>query len=143
MVDIMGYINIENGQRKLVLRSADDSVDCKSRFKMIAPEITFGYNELVDALNDAIDKEAALTDGVYVTDESFKAPEITNYNYDQLMIEFKDLVGIVMNKNQSNATKLTSIVDKYLGKGKKVAEATPDQAELIYLIISEIKSDLL
>ena len=143
MVDIMGYIEIDNGQRKLILRSADDSVDCKSRFKMIAPEIPFGYNELVDALNEAIDKEAALTNGAFVTNESFKAPEVTNYDYDALMAEFKDIVGIVMGKNQTNAVKLTAIVDKYLGKGKKVAEATPEQSELIYLIISEIKSDLL
>ena len=143
MVDIMGYINIDNGQRKLILRSADDSVDCKSRFKMIAPEITFGYNELVDALNEAIDKEAALTNGAYVTDESFQAPEVTNYDYDSLMTEFKDMVSVVMAKNQTNAVKLTAIVDKYLGKGKKVADATPDQAELIYLIINEIRSDLL
>ena len=143
MVDIMGYIEIDNGQRKLILRSADDSVDCKSRFKMIAPEIPFGYNELVDALNEAIDREASLTNGEFVTDESFKAPEVTNYDYDALMAEFKDIVGIVMGKNQTNAVKLTAIVDKYLGKGKKVAEATPEQSELIYLIISEIKSDLL
>lgn len=143
MVDIMGYINIDNGQRKLILRSADDSVDCKSRFKMIAPEITFGYNELVDALNEAIDKEAALTNGEFVTNESFKAPEVTNYDYDSLMVEFKDIVSVVMAKNQTNAVKLTAIVDKYLGKGKKVADATPDQAELIYLIINEIRSDLL
>ena len=143
MVDIMGYIEIDNGQRKLILRSADDSVDCKSRFKMIAPEIPFGYNELVDALNEAIDREAALTNGEFVINESFKAPEVTNYDYDALMAEFKDIVGIVMGKNQTNAIKLTAIVDKYLGKGKKVAEATPEQSELIYLIISEIKSDLL
>lgn len=143
MVDIMGYIEINNGQRKLILRSADDSVDCKSRFKMIAPEIPFGYNELVDALNEAIDKEAALTNGKFVTNESFKAPEVTNYDYDALMEEFKNLVGAVMTKSQSNAVKLTAIVDKYLGKGKKVADATPEQSELIYLIISEIKSDLL
>ena len=143
MVDIMGYINIDNGQRKLILRSADDSVDCKSRFKMIAPEITFGYNELVDALNEAIDKEAALTNGEFVTDESFKTPEVTSYDYDSLMAEFKDMVSVVMAKNQTNAVKLTAIVDKYLGKGKKVADATPEQAELIYLIINEIRSDLL
>ena len=143
MVDIMGYIEINNGQRKLILRSADDSVDCKSRFKMISPENTFGYNQLVDSLNQAIYKEAALTNGEFVTNESFKAPEVTNYDYDALMAEFKDIVGIVMGKNQTNAVKLTAIVDKYLGKGKKVAEATPEQSELIYLIISEIKSDLL
>ena len=143
MVDIMGYINIDNGQRKLILRSADDSVDCKSRFKMIAPEIVFGYDELVNALNEAIDKEASLTNGEFVTDESFKAPEVTEYDYDALMEEFKNLVGAVMTKSQSNAVKLTAVVDKYLGKGKKVADATPEQSELIYLIINEIKSDLL
>jgi hypothetical protein len=59
------------------------------------------------------------------------------------MAEFKEVVSVVMAKNQTNAVKLTSIVDKYLGKGKKVADATPEQAELIYLIINEIKSDLL
>ena len=143
MVDIMGYISIDNGQRKLILRSADDSVDCKSRFKMIAPEITFGYNELVNALNEAIDKEASLTNGIYVTDESFQTPEVTEYNYDALMEEFRELVSAVMAKNQTNGVKLTAIVDKYLGKGKKVADATPEQSELIYLIISEIKTDLL
>ena len=143
MVDIMGYINIDNGQRKLILRSADDSVDCKSRFKMIAPEIVFGYDELVNALNEAIDKEASLTNGEFVTDDSFKAPEVTEYDYDALMEEFKNLVGAVMTKSQSNAVKLTAIVDKYLGKNKKVADATPEQSELIYLIINEVKSDLL
>lgn len=143
MVDLMGYIDVNNGERKLVLRSADDSIDCKSRFKMIAPIITFGYNELVEALNEAIDKEASLTDGAFVTDESFKTPEVVNYNFDALIEEFQNLVGTVMTKSQSNAPKLTSIVDRYLGKGKKVSDATPEQAELIYLIINDIKSDLL
>lgn len=143
MVDLMGYIDVNNGERKLVLRSADDSIDCKSRFKMIAPVITFGYNELVEALNEAIDKEASLTNGAFVTNESFKAPEVVTYNFDALIAEFQDLVGAVMTKSQSNAPKLTSIVDRYLGKGKKVSDATPEQAELIYLIINDIKSDLL
>lgn len=143
MVDLMGYIDVNNGERKLVLRSADDSIDCKSRFKMIAPVITFGYNELVEALNEAIDKEAALTNGAFVTNESFKTPEVVNYNFDALIEEFQNLVGAVMTKSQSNAPKLTSIVDRYLGKGKKVSDATPEQAELIYLIINDIKNDLL
>jgi hypothetical protein len=144
MVDIMGYINIDNGQRKLILRSADDSVDCKSRFKMIAPEIVFGYDELVNALNEAIDKEASLTNGEFVTDESFKAPEITEYDYDALMEEFQTLAGGLMERDSAtNGPKITQIIDKYLGKGKKIAEATRDQAEFIYLIVNEIKEDLM
>ena len=49
-----------------------------------------------------------------------------------------------MTKNQSvYGPKITHIVEKYLGKGKKVSETTPDQAEFISLIINEIKEDLL
>ena len=39
--------------------------------------------------------------------------------------------------------KIVAIVEKYLGKGKKVAETTPDQAEFIFLIVSEIKDELM
>ena len=144
MVDIMGYINIENGHRKLILRSANDSVDCKSRFKMIESEINFGYDELVKALNDAIDKEASLTNGNFVTDKEFVAPTVTNYDYDSLMNEFQTLVGSLMEKNSAtNGPKVTQIIERYLGKGKKISETTRDQAEFIYLIVNEIKEDLM
>ena len=59
------------------------------------------------------------------------------------MSEFQDVVGKLMNTNANNASKITAIVEKYLGKGKKVTEATPDQAGFIYLILEEIKSELL
>lgn len=143
MVDLMGYIDVNDGQRKLVLRSADDSIDCKSRFKMIAPVIDFGYDELVKALNEAIDAEAKTTGGQYVTNESFQAPEVVEYDFDALMGEFRELAGALMQKSQTNGIKITQIVDKYLGKGKKVGDATPDQAELIHLIVTEVKEDLM
>lgn len=144
MVDIMGYIDVENGQRKLILRSADDSVDCKCRFKMIAPEITFGYKSLVNALNDAIDKEASETNNQYVTNEKENVVLTKTYDYDALMNEFQSLAGALMEKNSaSNGPKITQIVEKYLGKGKKIVETTPDQAEFVYLINTEIKEDLM
>ena len=59
------------------------------------------------------------------------------------MKEFKELAGILMQKSQTNGIKITQIVDKYLGKGKKVGDATPDQAELIHLIVTEVKEDLI
>ena len=144
MVDIMGYIDVENGQRKLILRSADDSVDCKCRFKMITPEITFGYKSLVNALNDAIDKEASETNNQYVTNEKENVVLTKTYDYDALMNEFQSLAGALMEKNSaSNGPKITQIVEKYLGKGKKIVETTPDQAEFVYLINTEIKEDLM
>ena len=148
MSDIIGYAHPKvtpDGESKMVLtlRSPDNSVRCGCRFKYIAPEIEFTYPALTEALNQAIDQEAAETNGQFVTNERQSVVTLVDYDYDALMAEFKEVVSVVMAKNQTNAIKLTSIVDKYLGKGKKVADATPEQAELIYLIINEIKSDLL
>ena len=143
MSDIMGYIEVEHGERKLILRSNDESVDCKCRFKYIEPEITFGYQNLVDALNRAIDAEANATDNKFVTNERSTFTSATTYDYDVLKAEFNELVSAIMTKNQSNAPKITAVVDKYLGKNKKVAEAIPEQAELIHLINIELKEDLL
>ena len=143
MVDIMGYVVNENGDRKLILRSSDDSIDCKCRFKHIAPIIPFGYQNLVDALNEAIDKEASATNHQYVTDEksTLNTPATPEYDHEALVNEFQDIVGKLMSTGTTNAPKITRIVDKYLGKGKKVIEASPDQAEFIYLIIDEIKDE--
>ena len=143
MVDIMGYIDVENGQRKLVLRSSDDSVDCKCRFKHIMSTIDFSYKSLVSALNDAIDAEADETNHEYVTDDKVITPIVKEYDYDALMREFGDITGDLMTKNAlSYGPKITHIIEKYLGKGRRVNETTPDQAEFIHLIITEIKEDL-
>ena len=48
-----------------------------------------------------------------------------------------------MADNQSNAIKITAIVDRYLGKGKKVSDAGPQQAELISLVVDAIKTELM
>ena len=143
MSDIVGYIEVEGAERRLILRSADGSVDCKCSFKHIAPVINFSYHSLVDALNEAIDKEANETNNQFVTNERAVIPATVSYDYDALMTEFSELAGTLMSKDQGNAPKITAVVDKYLGRGKKCSDTTPDQAEFIYLIISEIKSELM
>ena len=147
MSDIIGYAHpqvTENGSRMvLTLRSTDNSVRCGCRFKYIKPEIDFTYDALTAALNEAIDQEANETQNKYVTSDRAAAPILKEYNFDALMAEFKSLAGELMQRNQSNAAKITQIVDKYLGKNKKVSEATPDQAEFIHLIVTEIKEDLM
>ena len=144
MSDIMGYIDVNAGQRTLILRSADESVDCKSRFSQIASAIPFGYDNLVKALYDAIDKEAQETNNSYVTDAREQVTEAPAYDYDALMKEFQDIIGKLMSENQPYyAPRVTQIIDKYLGKGKKVSDATIAQVELVYLIVDEIKSTLL
>lgn len=149
MSDIIGYahpIIDKNGESKRVLslRSPDNTVRCGCRFRYIAPEIEFSYDSLTKALNDAIDKEANETNNQFVTNERQEAPVLKEFDYESLMVEFQDIVGGLMNKNpQFYGPRITQIVDKYLGKGKKVSDATIDQAEFIDLIITEIKDEFL
>lgn len=149
MSDIIGYahpIIDKNGESKRVLslRSPDNTIRCGCRFRHIAPEIEFSYESLTKALNEAIDKEASETNNQFVTNDRQAAPILKEYDYESLMAEFQDLVGGLMNKNpQFYGPRITQIVDKYLGKGKKVSDATIDQAEFISLIIDEVKADLL
>ena len=147
MADIYAFAEKyeEDGVAKvrLVIRSLDNSADTGCRFKYITPVINFEYDDLVKALNDAIDAEAKANGNEFVTDAREAAPVIVEYDYDALIKEFEELVGQLMTKDQAYFTpRITQIVDKYLGKGKKVSETTRDQAEFIYLIVSEMKSDL-
>ena len=147
MSDIIGYAHTKtmrdgSNQVVLTLRTGDNSVRCGSRFAYIDSEIPFSYESLTDALNKAIDREAAEHNNQFVTNDRMEVPVIKEYNYDDLMSEFQSIVGQLMQKNATtNGPKITRIVDKYLGKGKKVSDATVEQAELIYLIVEEIKEE--
>lgn len=125
----------------LTLRCSDGTISCGSRFKYLPEEITLNYDILTQALAEAIDKEAAEHNNEFVTDERVApAPEAVTYDYDALMTEFETLVGTLMNKNQTYyAPRITTVVDKLLGKGRKVADTTPDQAEFVFLINEELK----
>ena len=124
----------------LTLRCTDGTIECGGRFKYIADEIPTNYHALVEAIQTAIDKEAAETGGKYVTDERI-APVVIekDYDFDAMKAEFTDLVGQLMTKNQSNASKITAIADKYLGKGKKVSDCTSEQSEQLELILIDLK----
>lgn len=148
MSDIIGYAHpkvTEQGSKMvLTLRSLDNSIRCGCRFKYIQPEIDFSYEALTKALNDAIDKEAAETNYQYVTDEKVTATIVKEYDFDALMKEFSEIAGKLMETASAvNGPKITEIISKYLGKGKKISEATREQAELVYLIIQEIKDTML
>ena len=117
--------------------SMQNSIDVLSKLEEL--------DKRVKALEDAIETEAQMTNNASLfTDEKVKVVEVVNYDYDALMAEFQSIVSVLMEKDNNFYTpRITQIVDKYLGKGKKVSEATRDQAEFIFLIIAEMKEELL
>ena len=146
MADIYTYATIDNTtkDRKLVFRSLDDTVDCGCRFKYMPTETELSYKALINALNEAIDKEAAEHDNKFVTDERETTPIVKEYDFDIEMKKFEEEVGTLMGKDPDKfAPRITQIVEKYLGKGKKMSQATRDQAELVHLVVDEIETELI
>lgn len=148
LVDIYAYAEKyeDNGQAKvrLVIRSTDNSIDCGSRFKYIEPIIDMSYKALVDALNKAIDKAAEMSGSEYVTEERNLVPTKAPLDYDDLLLEFNELAKDLMTKDGAvYGPKITFIVEKYLGKGRKVSESTMAQVELLDQIVAEIKETLI
>lgn len=145
MADIYAYahqVRNENGEVsvKLTLRSMDGSADTGCRFKYITPEIDFTYQALVNALNAAIDKEAQITNNQFVTDEKHNVGTPDELNFDELMAEFNQLISSIGSaKMEYYAPRIVEITNKYLGKGKKVASITRDQAEQLSLIVFDLK----
>ena len=115
-----------------------------SRFKYIPDSIDFNYNNLVNAIGDAIDKEAMEYDNKYVTDAPANVtikPQTPDFN--DLMEQFNKLVTMIQEATGSTfgttwAPRIIEITDKYLGKGKKVSDAKPAQAEQLELIVNEL-----
>jgi hypothetical protein len=141
MADIYGYAHQVKGNDMsvLTLRAKDDSIACGGRFKYIKPEFTFTYENLIKAVSDAIEEEAKEHNGKFVTDEKEKLAEKAEYDFDALKEEFSTITGELMNKDPKVGPRIVAIVDKYLGKGKKVQNLKPEQAELLYLVVTELK----
>ena len=142
--DIIGYsatVNTENGTRTRLYMRGTPRYVAGSRFKYVPEFIDFSYDNLVNAIADAIDKQAVETGGQYVTNVATQVvtTEVT-YDFDMLIDRFQTLVGELMSANQSNSVKITGIVDKYLGKGKKVSDCTVEQAEQIDLIVHDLEN---
>ena len=135
MVDIMAYAHqkVVDGvpKRLLTFRSLDGSVDCKSRFRYMPVSVELGYDNLVNALNEAIDKEAAETNGQFVTDEKIQSNMPNQKDFQSLMTEFQETAQALMSIDPNNSTKITTIVEKHLGKGKKLSECTERQIEVV------------
>ena len=141
MADIIGYAHQKkDGSMSVLTLRHDDSIECGGRFKYIKPEIEMSYDNLVIAVREAIEKEAAEHDNKFITNEREQAVVRESYDYDMLMKEFQGLVQAIMEEDENNAPKITAVIEHYLGRGKKASEITPYQAEFLYLINEDLKN---
>lgn len=118
-----------------------------SRFKYTPDYIDFNYTNLVNAIADAIDKQAQEDGTEYFTDERSNLYIDTSkeLDFDELMDEFNSIVNNLIESNDDNTFKefwqprIVQITDKYLGRGQKVSQCSREQTEALSLIVDDLK----
>lgn len=144
LVDIIGYIDITwdeegNSERWLYTRKTP-TIMAGSRFKYLAPKIKFGYNELVEAIGEAIDKAEKL-DGAVVVDTTQQVIE-EKLDYNAIRAEAADLWKRLVEKDTENAGRILKKVEMIFGRPMKLSEITEDQVDLFNLAVLDMREML-
>lgn len=148
LVDIIGYIDITwdaegNSERWLYTRKTP-TVMAGSRFKYLSPRIKFGYQELVDAIADAIEKSEEL-DGAQVVDKQERVVE-DKLDFNSLMKEAHSLWNELVHPDDGGDAEMAKTILKKIeiifGHPTKISEITEDQVDLLQLVVLDMK-DLL
>lgn len=141
IVDIIGYISTEwdeNGEsHRYLYTRATPTVMAGSRFKYLAPKIPLGYNELVEAINEAIDEQKE-RDGAVVVDKVEKKIE-EEVNFDEIKAEAATLWGNLTGKDPANAEKILKKVEMIFGRKMRLSEITEDQKDLMALVVMDMR----
>ena len=143
MVDIVGYIrevsnkDKENPQTKRFIFLRDETgrlFFSKSRYKYITPRIELNYDDLVNAIYDAIDEEVKHSGGESTNEKN----PYSEKTFEEMMSEAKELWndGVAKGKTEQ----IMKILSDTFGKEIRFSEITPDQKEQLNNALIEIHS---
>lgn len=161
LVDVMTFINEENdgnGGNKSVAYLRGGIYGDKNRIEIEAGsrygeglpiKIDWSYDELIKAIQTA--DEAMVASGIKISAENKtileeSKPE-TNKKKQTFAAVYKDVTETInklkeriVNGEEDLADKMTTIIEQYLGAGKKITEATPAQQDLVEAALAELKT---
>lgn len=151
MADIIGYsriVDTEAGEKTMLFMRGTNRYMAGSRFKYTPDYIEFSYENLTNAIADAIDAQAKEDGQQFFTNEksNLYLKNDNELDFDKLMLEFQDVINRIIKKANSEEVfqneytpKITQITDKYLGRGNKVSQCSREQVEALSLIVEELK----
>ncbi len=150
MCDIVAYsraVTDKDGNlsTKLFMRGTP-RYEAGSRFKYTPDYIDFSYDNLVNAIATAIDKQAEEDGQQYFTDTRNNAYEDTtkDLNFDELMKNCNNLIKGMIDGNSEEVfvdfyqPRIIQITDRYLGRGQKMSQCSREQVEALSLIYDDL-----
>lgn len=143
LVDIIGVITQtwdENGEsHRWIQTRSTPTIVAGSRYKYLAPRIPFGYNEFLEALSQAIDKEQE--NGAVVTDTA-PVDTFEKLDYKAIRAEASELWTALVEKDPENAPIILKKVEMIFGRPMKLSEITEDQVDLFNLAVLDMRDML-
>ena len=142
IVDIIGYIGSEyesdGTQVRYLYTRETPTLFAGSRFKYLAPKIKFGYQELVDAIAEAIEKSEKL-DGATVVDHAPIVSQEQKLDFTEVRTEAQELWKKLIEADENNATTILKKIEMIMGHKMKLSEFTEDQVDLLALVVDEMR----
>lgn len=143
LVDIIGVITQtwdEHGEsHRWIQTRSTPTIVAGSRYKYLAPRIPFGYNEFLEALGQAIDKEQE--NGAIVTDTA-PIDTFEKLDYKAIRAEASELWTALVEKDPENAPIILKKVEIIFGRPMKLSEITEDQVDLFNLAVLDMREML-
>jgi len=151
MADIIGYsrvVTTDEGDKTMLFMRGTNRYMAGSRFKYTPDYIEFSYENLTNAIANAIDEQSKTEGSDYFTDErsNLYIPKDEELDFDKLMNEFQDCINRIIKKvnnedrfSSEYTPRITQITEKYLGRGNKVSQCSREQVEALSLIVEDLK----
>lgn len=143
LVDIIGVITQtwdEQGEsHRWIQTRSTPTIVAGSRYKYLAPRIPFGYNEFLEALGQAIDKEQE--NGAVVIDTA-PIDTFEKLDYKAIRAEASELWTVLVEKDPENAPIILKKVEIIFGRPMKLSEITEDQVDLFNLVVLDMRDML-
>lgn len=139
MVDMVGYIRAEDtpdGEKRFIYFRDSKDFMAKSRFKYIKPRVEFSYDNIVEAIYEAIDETVAREGGQSTDSES----PYEQRSFDELMDEARNLWGQVVAKDK--LAEASKILENEFGKPTKFSEIMPEQISQLERVLFEVREIL-
>ena len=140
LVDIIASIdvvfNADGSSTRWLYTRRTPTIMAGSRYKYLAPKIPFGYNELVNAIGDAIEKSQ--NEGATVVD--FKeSTGVIERSFAEIQAEALELWSNLVNKDPANSDRVMNIVERIFGQRIKLSNITEPQKDLYELVVAEMR----
>ena len=146
MVDVIGYIGVEYDMKtglshRYLYTRGTPSIFAGSRYRYLNPKIELGYQQLVDAIAEAMEKEASMTGTELITSNEVNYSATTGKRtFDEVMSEAKTLWNdIIKTQGDAGREKIHNVIVGVFKHDMQLSKATPEQQDLVELVIEDFK----